>query len=59
MTKLAADATCKACGGMLVPPEVANVKVPEGTDYVCLKCETPYRWLGNPPRLLPIIAPTK
>jgi len=52
MTKLTADETCAACGGLLVPPElVSGFTVPKGTDYVCLNCGRPYRWLGNPPTL--------
>jgi hypothetical protein len=53
MTKLTADETCVACGGLLVPPELAPVFVtPVGTDYVCLACGRPYRWTDdNPPRL--------
>jgi hypothetical protein len=43
---------CDVCGGVLVPPEVApGLTMPEGTDYVCLKCGRPYRWVGHPPRL--------
>jgi hypothetical protein len=57
MTKLTPDKTCDACGSMLVPPEVApGFTVPKGTDYVCLKCGRPYRWVGNPPHLVAILA---
>jgi hypothetical protein len=52
MTQLCADEDCDACGGLLVLPVVASgFSVPEGTDYVCLKCGRPYRWVGNPRKL--------
>ena len=53
MTKVSADERCE-CGGLLVPPQFATgitVRVPKGTDYVCLTCGRPYRWNENPPRL--------
>jgi len=53
MTKLTPDQLCEACGGILVPPALASTfTVPQGTDYVCLTCGRPYRWVGNPPRLI-------
>ena len=53
MTKLTADETCVACGGLLVPPELAFLlATPQGSDYVCLNCGRPYQWTtDNPPRL--------
>ena len=38
---------------MLVPPQITSgANIPQGTDYVCLKGGRPYRWLGDPPRLV-------
>jgi hypothetical protein len=55
MTTLISDQDCSACGGVLVPPRVSPAKnIPPGTDYICWRCELPYRWFGNPPRLVPI-----
>lgn len=52
MTKLVPDERCAACGSILVPPSFApTFSVPLGTDYLCLKCGRPYRWVGSPPRL--------
>jgi hypothetical protein len=52
MTRLAAPDRCPACDGLLVAPEAAFVeKVPSSTDYVCLTCGPPYRWVGTPPHL--------
>jgi DNA-directed RNA polymerase subunit RPC12/RpoP len=57
MTKLTPDEKCTACGGLLVPPALASgFSVPTGTDYVCLNCGRPYRWLGNPPKLTVLVA---
>ena len=58
MTRLSPDAICIACGGMLIPPELAlDFSSPAGTDYVCVKCGRPYRWTkGNPPRLVTVAA---
>lgn len=50
------DTTCEACGSLLVPPHMASeFRAPEGTNYVCLRCGRPYRWTGNPPRLVTIL----
>jgi hypothetical protein len=58
MTKLTPDHRCDSCGGLLIPPDVVPDRVvPDRTDYVCLTCGRPYRWVGNPPRL--VTAPTK
>jgi hypothetical protein len=55
MTELISDQDCSRCGGVLVPLQVSRAKqIPPGTDYVCLKCDLPYRWFGNPPRLVAI-----
>jgi hypothetical protein len=55
MANLIAEQDCPACGGLLVQPRVSRRRnIPRGTDYVCLKCELPCRWFGNPPRLIPI-----
>src|SRR3954468_8108527 len=56
MTKLTPDEPCITCGSLLVPPELASgFKLPDGTDYVCLRCGQHYRWTnGNPPRLTTI-----
>jgi hypothetical protein len=54
MTNLAFPDPCLSCGGLLVPSEV----LPDPTrvaDYVCLRCERPHRWVGNPPRLATIL----
>jgi hypothetical protein len=52
MTRLIADDDCES-GSVLVPPQVVSgFKIPPRTDYVCLKCGRPYRWIGNPPRLV-------
>jgi hypothetical protein len=58
MTKLTPDEPCITCGSLLVPPELASgFKLPDGTDYVCLRCGQHYRWTnGNPPRLTMITA---
>jgi len=52
MTRLTANDRCNACGGVLVPPAAAFVDpVAPNTDYVCLQCGRPYRWIGTPPQL--------
>jgi len=55
MTRLTANERCATCQGLLVPPEAAYLPVPPNTDYVCLQCGRPYRWLGDPPRLTAIV----
>jgi hypothetical protein len=52
MTRLAFPDPCRSCGGLLVPPEVLPHAARPGADYVCLRCERPYRWVGDPPRLI-------
>ena len=53
MTRLRPNQACEACGGPLVLPQIATgVVVPKDTDYVCLKCKLPYRWMGTPPQLV-------
>jgi DNA-directed RNA polymerase subunit RPC12/RpoP len=48
----AASETCESCGGVLVSPQITpDVRVPIGTDYVCLTCGRPYTWAGRPRRL--------
>jgi RNase P subunit RPR2 len=48
MTRIIADDNCESCGSVLVPPQVASgFKIPQKTDYVCLKCGRPYRWIGK------------
>jgi hypothetical protein len=43
---------------LLVPPAAAFVhSVPPNTDYVCLQCGRPYRWVGTPPQLTPVDGP--
>ncbi len=52
MTRLAPDERCVACGGLLVSPDVvAEIAVPKGAEYICLKCGRPFRRIGQPPRL--------
>jgi DNA-directed RNA polymerase subunit RPC12/RpoP len=52
MTRLAANQQCESCYGMLVLPETLTGRgVPPNTDYVCIRCGRPYRWIGDPPRL--------
>jgi hypothetical protein len=51
LTSVSADAHCDGCGGLLVPPQITGFNPPPGTDYVCLRCGRPYRWVGHPPRL--------
>jgi DNA-directed RNA polymerase subunit RPC12/RpoP len=56
MTKRTADHRCASCGSLLVPPQLAaEFRVPPQTDYVCLRCGRPYRWIGNPPALRTIV----
>jgi len=58
MTRLAANDRCAMCDGVLVPPAAAFVHpVPPNTDYVCLECGRPYRWIGTPPQLTPVERP--
>src|SRR3982751_1877890 len=56
VTKLVPDQNCTRCGAMLVPPEIVlpeqRADLPPRTDYVCSKCGLPFRWVGNPPRLV-------
>jgi hypothetical protein len=54
MTRLAPNEPCRACQGVLVPPTIvpSSITVPPLTDSVCLRCGQPYRWFGNPPRLV-------
>jgi hypothetical protein len=57
MTQLCADEDCDACGGLLVLAAAASgFLVPEGTDYDCLTCGRPYRWVGHPRKLKPLLA---
>jgi DNA-directed RNA polymerase subunit RPC12/RpoP len=52
MTKLVPDARCTGCNGRLVPPALVSwFKSVAGTDYVCMNCGRPYRWIGTPPKL--------
>ena len=56
MTRLSPDERCGGCGSPVWPPSLAfDVIVPSAADYVCLKCRRAYRWVGNPPRLMPLI----
>jgi hypothetical protein len=55
VTKLAFADRCHFCGGLLVPPEALPYPTRVDADYVCLRCERPYRWVGNPPRLTTIL----
>jgi len=53
VTRLIPDKACDTCGGMLVPPCIpTGFTPPRASDYVCLKCGRPYRWIGEPPRLV-------
>lgn len=57
MTKVPAEATCESYGGMLIPPlMMSGVEISEGTDYVCLKCNRPYRWIAT---MQAIVAPER
>jgi hypothetical protein len=57
MTGLSGHQKCESCDGLLVPPIIApGFRVPEGTDYVCLTCGRPYRWVGDPPRLMTVVS---
>jgi hypothetical protein len=48
---------CDACGDLLVTPLVAGwLTVPKETEYVCIHCCCPYRWAGNPRRLVAILS---
>jgi len=58
MTRIAANRPCEACGGMLVPHELAfKRRLPPETAYVCVQCGRAYRWAGDPPRLTLIESP--
>jgi hypothetical protein len=52
MTRLIFPDPCRSCGGILVPPEFLPHPTRVGADYVCLRCERPYRWVGDPPQLV-------
>lgn len=54
MTRLAPDAPCQACGGMLVPSALAKrrMTLPLNTEYVCIECGSPHCWEGTPPKLV-------
>jgi hypothetical protein len=53
VTTLHADERCESSGGLLVSPHVIPFfGLRLGADYVWLTCGRPYRWVGNPPRLL-------
>ena len=55
MTKLSPDVCCQLCGGVLLPPNILPPRVwpsRETPDYVCEKCEQPFWWRGNPPKLV-------
>jgi len=58
MTRLSPDETCTACGGVLVPPELApDFRALKGADYVCFKCGRPYLCTNeNPPTLTVLVA---
>ncbi len=56
MTRLLPQQRCEVCGGSLVPPKLLDLNpmnAPEASepDYVCVECQRPYHWRGNPPRL--------
>ena len=56
MTKITPDEKCETCGGLLVPRElVTHRAIPRDADYGCLRCGRPYRWVGDPPRLRPLV----
>jgi CheY-like chemotaxis protein len=57
MTRLSVGAPCTACGGLLVPIEMAStLDVPATTDYICANCRQPYSWTsGHPPRLTALL----
>jgi hypothetical protein len=55
MTRLICPEPCHSCGGLLVQPEVLPEPVRVDANYVCLRCERPYRWVGDPPRLATIL----
>jgi hypothetical protein len=48
---------CEECGGSLVEPhtlsglDAAESSDSDGPDYVCIECQRPYSWQGDPPRL--------
>ena len=52
MTRLVCPDPCRSCGGILVPPEILPHPTRGDVDYVCLRCERPYRWRGHPPQLV-------
>jgi hypothetical protein len=55
MTRLISDHDCSSCGDILVLPRASSAKhIPQGTDYICWRCELTHRWVGNPPRLVQI-----
>jgi hypothetical protein len=56
MTRLSPDERCQSCGSLLVPPSVLpDAVAPPSTDYVCIGCGRPYRWVGRPPRLATVV----
>lgn len=58
MMKLTFPHPCRSCGGLLVPPAVLPNPTYADADFVCLRCERPYRWVGDPPRLLTVLTNT-
>jgi hypothetical protein len=60
MTKVSPAPRCDGCDGLLVPPEMTDAStVPSGTEYVCLRCGRPYRWVGRPPQLVTMRVETR
>jgi hypothetical protein len=59
MTSLTPSERCEACDGFLVPPELLDPTEQTALseikpDYVCIRCQRPYCWRGNPPRLVSV-----
>jgi hypothetical protein len=48
---------CESCGGVLVRPSFTYGSPYASADYVCLLCGRPYRWIGDPPRLITVLTP--
>ena len=50
---------CEECGGLLVEARALGGVETTGTpeigslDYVCIECQRPYAWQGDPPKLVP------
>jgi len=51
VTKFVFDVRCESCDGVLVPPQLLTGPARRDAAYVCIRCNRPYHWIGDPPRL--------